>query len=264
MLGAIIGDIVGSRFEFDETPEEGFELFTDTCSYTDDTVCTVAIADAVMNKRPYKDALLDWCQRYPYPKGGYGRLFYQWLHSDNPQPQNSFGNGSAMRVSAIGWLYDDYHEILRQAEQSAIVSHCHREGIKGAQCVAVVIYWLRTVRLTKDEIESAVKRKFGYELPPLEDIYKIGNEGHFDSTCQETVPDALRCFLESQNFEDALRTAVLAKGDTDTKAAICGSIAEAYYEIPEDLIEKAYSYLPSDMLEIIEQFYSTTQNKMNE
>ncbi|WP_315341182.1 ADP-ribosylglycohydrolase family protein [Hoylesella oralis] len=260
MLGAIIGDIIGSRFEFDETPQEGFQLFTTSDDYTDDTICTIAIADAILNKRNYQEALLDWCHRYPRPKGCYGGMFEKWLLSDNPLPQSSYGNGSAMRVSAVGWLFNDYHEVMEEAKKSAEVSHCHREGIKGAQCVATLIYWLRTCRITKDEVENTVKRSFGYDIPSLQDIYKIGDEGHFDSTCMETVPWAIRCFLESESFEDAIRIAVMAKGDTDTKAAICGSIAEAYYEIPETFIEKTYGYLPDDMLNIIEQFYEHIRN----
>ncbi|HEY9551954.1 MAG TPA: ADP-ribosylglycohydrolase family protein [Prevotella sp.] len=264
MLGAIIGDIIGSRFEFDETPQPAFQLFTKSDDYTDDTVCTIAIADAVLNGRSYQEALLDWCNRYPNPKGGYGGMFQEWLLSPNPLPQSSYGNGSAMRVSAIGWLFNDYNEVLKEAKKSAETSHCHREGVKGAQCVATLIYWLRTCRITKDEIESAVKHNFGYEIPPLKDIYKIGDEGHFDSTCMETVPWAIRCFLDSESFEEAIRLAVMAKGDTDTKAAICGSIAEAYYQLPEQFVEEAYSYLPDDMLNIIEQFYKRIQNDITE
>lgn len=257
MLGAIIGDIVGSRFEFTKAPQENFNLFVPQpdCDFTDDTICTIAVADAVLNGRNYRDALLDWCGRYPEPKGGYGNMFYHWLHSANPLPQGSYGNGSAMRVSSIGWLFDDFDEVLNQAKLSAEVSHCHKEGIKGAQCVATIIYWLRTTRITKDELEGAVKKKFGYDIPPLKDIYKIGSEGHFDGTCQETVPWAIRCFLDSESFEETIRKAVLADGDTDTKAAIAGSIAEAYYEIPKELAEKAFSYLPLDMLSVVEQFY---------
>lgn len=263
MLGAIIGDIVGSRFEFDESPVEGFELFTPQCSYTDDTICTIAIADAILNHRSYKDSLLDWCHRYPNPMGGYGDLFHHWLNSDHSHPSSSYGNGAAMRVSPIGWLFDDYHEVLREAEQSAMVSHAHREGIKGAQCVATVIYWLRTVRMAREDMENAIWHNFGYKIPSLKDIYKIGDEGHFDATCQETVPYAFRCFLESQSFEEAIRISVLAKGDTDTKTAICGSMAEAFYEIPEEFVEKAYEYLPDDMLDIIEQFYSSIQQEIS-
>ena len=264
MIGAIIGDIIGSRFEFTNAPEPGFELFTEKCNYTDDTICTVAIADAILNHRSYKESLLDWCRRYPDPMGGYGNMFYHWLNSDDPQPQNSFGNGSAMRVSPVGWLFDDYHEVLDEAKKSAEVSHIHPEGIKGAQCVATMIYWLRTCRVPKENLENAVIKNFGYEILPITDIYKIGEEGHFDGTCQETVPMAIRCFLESDSFEDAIRLAVMAGGDTDTKADIVGAMAEAYYEVPEDLIDCAFSYLPQDMLSIIEQFYDKIQFEINE
>lgn len=264
MIGAIIGDIVGSRFEFDETPSEGFKLFTDTCDYTDDTICTIAIADAIINNREYKDSLLDWCHRYPNPKGGYGGMFQHWLHEKNPLPQSSYGNGSAMRVSPVGWLFDTYEEVMLQAKLSAQVSHCHREGIKGAQCIATCIYWLRTCRVPKDDLEIAVKRNFGYSLPPLKDVFRIGDLGHFDSTCQETVPAALRCFIDANNFEETLRNAIMAKGDTDTKAAIACSLAEACYEIPENIIDRAYSYLPHDILTVMEQFYEYIQKSVND
>ena len=186
-------------------------------------------------------------------------MFEHWLNSNDPQPQSSFGNGAAMRVSALGWLYDDWRQVKQEAARSAMPSHCHKEGIKGAQCVALLIYWLRTVRVHKDEVVDLAHKAFGYETPSLRDIYRIGRLGHVDSTCQETVPAAIRCFEESQNFEDAIRTAVLADGDTDTKAAICGSIAEAYYEIPEELAAKAYEFLPVDMLRVVEQFCALAQ-----
>lgn len=261
MLGAIIGDIIGSPYQFANTYlQESFTLFTEHCSYTDDTICTVAIADAILNNRPYQESLLCWCRRYPNPLGGYATMYHHWLHENHPLPQSSYGNGAAMRVSPVGWLFDDYHDVLRESKQCTEVSHCHSEGIKGAQCIATLIYWLRTCRITKEEIENAVRRNFGYDIPPLKDIYRIGSLGHFDSACQETVPWAIRCFLESDNYEDAIRIAVGAGGNTDTKAAICGSIAEAYYEVPEELIDKAYEYLPADMLQIIEQFYERIGN----
>lgn len=263
MIGAIIGDIVGSRFEFGPAPEEGFELFTDDCSYTDDTICTIAIADAAMNGKPYKDSLLEWCRKYPDPMGGYGGRFLDWINSDDPQPNNSFGNGSAMRVSSIGWLFNDWEEVVSEAKKSAEVSHNHPEGIKGAECVAEVICWLRHMRFTKDDVEAKVKKFYGYELPPLKDIMLIGSEGHFDGTCQETVPDALRCFIDSDSFEDAIRKAVLCDGDTDTKAAITGSIAEAYYDAPEEMINKALTYLPKDMKAILLQFYNRMQEELD-
>lgn len=254
MLGAIIGDIVGSRFEFDAVPEEGFELFTDECDFTDDTICTVAIADAILKGRDYKDSLVEWCLRYPNPKGGYGNMFLKWLNEPNHAPQASYGNGSAMRVSPVGWLFDDYNEVLQQAKMSAEVSHCHSEGIRGAQCVATAVYWLRTTRLLKHELASAVSRNFKYQIPPLQDIFRIGGNGHFDATCQETVPYALRCFLDANNFEETLRNAVMARGDTDTKAAIACSIAEACYEIPDEIADRALEFLPVEMLTVVEQF----------
>jgi len=264
MLGAIIGDIVGSRFEFDEIPTDNFELFLDKprCDYTDDTIMTIAVADAILNHRSYSEALHDWGRRYPNPKGGYGNMFAEWLKSDEPKPHNSWGNGAAMRVSPVGWLFDDYHEVMDEAKKSAQCSHLHKEAIRGAQCVATLIYWLRTCRITKEEIESAVKHNFGYELPPLGDIMKIGAEGHFDSSCQETVPWAIRCFLDSNSFEDAIRNAVMARGDTDTKAAITGSIAEAFYEVPDTLYEQACSYLEPDMLDIVQQYYQRMQEDL--
>ena len=137
MLGAIIGDIIGSRFEFGNAPRKGFELFTDECSFTDDTVCTIAVADAVLNERSYKESLLEWCARYPEPMGGYGSRFESWLRSPDSAPANSFGNGSAMRVSSIGWLFNDFPAVLDEARRSAEVSHNHPEGIKGAQCIAL-------------------------------------------------------------------------------------------------------------------------------
>ena len=266
MIGAIIGDIVGSRFEFDETPKDQFTLFMDKpqCDYTDDTIMTVAVADAILNNKTYADAMRLWGRRYPFPKGAYGGMFAQWLQSDDAVPHNSWGNGAAMRVSAVGWLYSDYHEVMEQAKQSAICSHLHKEAIRGAQCVATLIYWLRTCRITKEEVEGAVKRNFGYDIPSLRDIYKIGAQGHFDSSCQETVPWAIRCFLDSDSFEDALRKAVMARGDTDTKAAICCSIAEAFYTIPEAFYDKAYSYLEPDMLEVVEDFCTRVQQEMEQ
>lgn len=261
MLGAIIGDIVGSRFEFGEAPKEGFKLFTSDCDYTDDTICSIAIADAVLNHRSYREALLDWCRRYPNPMGSYGMGFLKWLQSDDPQPYNSFGNGSAMRVSAIGWLFDDWDDVCDEAKKSAEVTHNHPEGIKGAQCVAEVIYWLRHMRFTKAEIETKVKKFFGYTIPPMRDILKIGSEGHFDVSCQETVPMALRCFLDANSFEETIRLAVLCDGDTDTKAAIAGSIAEAYYEIPEEMVDEAIARLPKDMLPVLDLFYSQMKSQ---
>ena len=255
MLGAIIGDIVGSRFEFGEVPQPGFQLFTSECNYTDDTICTIAVADAILHQKDYGQTLHEWCRRYPSPMGGYGGRFHSWVLSDNPQPFGSFGNGSAMRVSPVAWLCDNINDVQEQARLTAMPTHNHPEGVKGAECIATLIYWLRTTRITKHRVEKKAKDVWGYELPELKDIYRIGSENHFDGTCMETVPMAIRCFLESQNFEDAIRIAVLADGDTDTKADITGALAEAFYEIPEEIIEQALQYLPNDMLDIIDQYY---------
>ena len=254
MIGAIIGDIVGSRFEFGDPPQKGFELFTQECNYTDDTICTVAVADAVLRGIDYEQSLKGWCRRYPNPMGGYGNRFYHWLFDEGTPSTDSFGNGSAMRVSSIGWLFDDYDSVKERSRLSPEVSHSHPEGIKGAQCVASLIYWLRTCRVTKEQVAASVKRSFGYEIPPMRDILRIGSHGHFDGTCQETVPMAIRCFLDAESFEETIRLAVLCDGDTDTKAAIAGSIAEAYYEIPTELLEHAFAYLPAEMLDVLQQF----------
>ena len=262
MIGAIIGDIVGSRFEFGPVPEKNFELFTPECGYTDDTICTIAIADAILNKKSYRDALLEWCRKYSEPMGSYGHRFYRWIHSENPQPMESYGNGAAMRVSSIGYLFDEFDDVMEQARLSAEVSHNHPEGIRGAQCVATLIYWLRTVRVTKEKVEASVMKRFHYELPSMADIMRIGANGYFDGTCQETVPMAIRCFLEADNFEGVIRKAVLCDGDTDTKAAIAGSIAAAYYPVPEEFTEQALSYLPDDMLDILTQYYDFLERKL--
>jgi len=264
MIGAIIGDIVGARFEFGAPPPQGFQFFTDDseCTFTDDTICTIAVADAILSGKDYKTALLEWCRKYPDPEGGYGTRFYHWINTPNPEPNNSFGNGSAMRVSAVGWLFNDYRQVLEEARKSAEVSHNHPEGIKGAQCVAALIYWLRTCRITKSEVEKAVKKSFGYEIPPMKDILKIGSEGHFDGSCQETVPWAIRCFLDAESFEETVRLAVMADGDTDTKADIAGAIAEAYYEVPEEMVEMACDRLPKEMLDVLERFTSYLQERL--
>lgn len=252
MIGAIIGDIVGSRFEFNNTSRMDFDLFTPECDYTDDTVCTVAIADAILNGKSYKDSLLEWCRKYPHPKGAYGGSFSKWINSTDPQPYNSFGNGSAMRVSPVAWLFTSREQVLSEAKRSAEVSHDHTEGIKGAQCIADLIYQMRTGLIRKPiGGRSMILAPFDYHIPVLN---KIRSSGGFNETCQVTVPQAIRCFIEGIDFEECIRIAVSIGGDSDTIAAITGSLAEAYYDVPTTIKERALSYLPKDMKPIINQF----------
>jgi len=258
MLGAIIGDIVGSRFEFNNHLSTDFELFTAECDFTDDTICTIAVADAIIKAIPFADSLHSWCRKYPYPKGRYGGNFARWVKSDNPQPYNSFGNGSAMRVSPCAWFADERQEALDNARKSAECTHNHPEGIRGALCVADCIFHARKSH-TKEAIRNMVITDYGYALDS--DCDAIRKTNSFNESCQVTVPQAIMCFLESADFESALRLAVSIGGDSDTIAAISSSIAEAYYQIiPKAIMEKAYSYLPDEMVNILKwcnYFYST-------
>ena len=259
MLGAIIGDIVGSRFEFcNWIGGKGFELFHSSCSYTDDTICTVAIAEAILedqNKPDFKWFLLDWCKRFPHPMGGYGGSFAAWIHSENPQPYNSFGNGAAMRVSPVAWAYDDKMEMLGMAHLTASVSHDHPEGIKGAQAVAYAIWYVRNFGYQKDELFKNLGKFYpGWQR-------KQYTKGVFDETCQGTVPVAFQIIKASYSFEDAIRNAICWGGDSDTLGAIVGSIAEAIWGVPFDLAQKASEYLPDDMMDVVWRFYNKHQNR---
>ena len=253
MLGAIIGDIAGSKYEFNNTFDYDFEMFGEGCDFTDDTICTVAVADAILNGRSYQESLLDWCRRYPSPKGAYGGRFAGWIRSLDPQPYNSFGNGSAMRVSPIGFMAQSREWALSEAEKSASVTHNHPEGIKGAQAVALAIYLARQ-GASKDEIREQLTLQIGYDLSrSYEDIQPTYT---FDVTCQGSVPESIIAFLESENYEDAIRKAIWLGGDADTMACIAGGIAEAYYgEIPEYLMDEAMKKLPQQFKDIITAFY---------
>lgn len=246
MLGAIVGDIVGSRFEFNNTHRSDFELFHKACSFTDDTICTVAIADAILRKCSYQESLLRWCQSYPNPMGGYGGRFGQWVASSNPQPYNSYGNGSAMRVSPVAWAFDNLVDVLDEAEKTALPTHNHPEGIKGAVAVAHAINHLRLF----DDMTGFIDIVDSY-YPDLQEFTR----GKFDETCMGTVPLAFKIFYHSNSFEEAIRKAVAWGGDSDTIAAIVGSLAEARWGIPWHIGEKALSYLPQSMQSVIRLFY---------
>lgn len=246
MLGAAIGDIVGSRFEFNNYRHTDFELFHTECDYTDDSICTAAVAQWVQQgcHDDLTFILQTWCRRYPNPAGAYGARFNHWIHSNHPQPYHSWGNGSAMRVSAIGWAFKTLTETLNHAKQSAAITHNHPEGIKGAQAVAAAIFWARTGK-DKTFIRQQVMQQFGYNLNISCD--DIRPNYTFNESCAGTVPQAITAFLESQNFEHAIRLAVSLGGDSDTLAAITGSIAEAYYPIPQTLREATLNILPDDI-----------------
>ena len=259
MLGAIIGDIVGSAFEFEPTKRKDFPLFSKGCSCTDDTMMTVAVAQALMDtcgnkKNQIKDCLIRAMHYWGnlYPNAGYGGNFKKWLSSNNPVPYNSYGNGSAMRVSACGWLYETIEETLEIAKYTAETTHNHPEGIKGAQATAAAIFLARSGE-SKDKIKEYIEREFQYNLDFT--IADIRPDYHFDVSCQGSVPEALKCFLEGETYEEVIRLAVSLGGDADTQAAISGAIAEAFYGIPNDIREKAEKFIPEPVLIQVNRFY---------
>lgn len=248
MIGAIIGDIVGSRFEFNNTDRLDFKLFTPANDYTDDTICTIAIADAAMKHEPYGKALHRWCREYPDPKGSYGYSFARWVASSDPQPYNSFGNGSAMRVAAIGWLFDTLEQVEEEAMLSALPTHNHPEGIKGAVATASAIFLARTQG--KEAMLQAMKNYYPEWKEP-----RLG-ENRFDETCQGTMPVVFGIISKANDFEEAIRYAIAVGGDSDTIGAIVGGIAEAIWGVPEHIYAQAIEFLPSDMVAVVVQFYN--------
>ncbi len=252
MLGAIIGDIAGSRFEFskiDSVPYE-FELLGPECVFTDDTVLTCAIAAAILQNREYVACLRDFTVRYP--NRGYGSMFLKWIQHEVEIPLNSFGNGSAMRVSPIGWAFNSLDKTMEEAKRSAESTHNHPEGIKGAQATAVAIFLARKNK-SKEQIKEYIERNFGYSIS--DSLYVLKTYYRYNEICQETVPASLLCFLEGSDYESCIRNAISLGGDTDTQAAITGAIAEAFYGIPDNLKRKAMNYLPDEFKTLIQEFY---------
>jgi ADP-ribosylglycohydrolase len=255
MIGAIIGDIIGSYYEWRPTKSKGFDLFPPGSSFTDDTVTTIAIADAILNNKDYGASLQEWGRKYP--NAGYGRGFKKWLQQDNPLPYNSYGNGAAMRVCPIGYAFDTIDEVLENARLCAMASHDHPEGIKGAQAVSLTVFMAR-IGAKKSDIKHEISNRFTYDLN--RSIDKIRPLYKFEVSCQKSVPEAIIAFLESSDFEDAIRNAISLGGDSDTQACIAGAIAEAYYKaIPEEIVNKSKVYLDSTLLKILEQFMSDYQ-----
>ena len=260
MLGAIIGDIVGSRFEFNNHRSKDFDLFTEDCSVTDDSIMTLAVAKAIMkakavipsdsdNDHAFHALLSGLTVKYMrkigrnYPNCGFGGRFNKWVFSDNPKPYNSFGNGAAMRVSPAGFAARSEREAEQLAETVTAVTHNHKEGIKGAKATVTAIYMARR-RASRNEIRERIAKEYyplDFTIDGIRPAYR------FNETCRETVPQAIECFLESISFEDAVRTAISLGGDSDTIGAITGAIAEAYYGVPEEIGEKALAYLDPEL-----------------
>jgi ADP-ribosylglycohydrolase len=260
MIGAILGDMIGSPYEFDRgNKTKDFPLFCRDSAFTDDTVMTIAVAEALLDAQPKAED--DWIRRRliscmkkwgaKYPDAGYGTGFMLWLIKEHPKPYNSFGNGSAMRVSAAAWLYNSIDAVRHAARLTAEVTHNHPEGIKGAEATASAIFLARTGH-SKAEIKDYVEREFGYDLSRTLD--EIRPKYHFDVSCQGSVPEAIIAFYESSDYEDAVRKAVSLGGDSDTIACMAGAVAEAYYGMPENLKAKAMRILDPYCREIVEEF----------
>lgn len=250
LMGTICGDIIGSVYEGHMTKQIDFPLLCSRSRYTDDTVCTIGIADALLQGQPFETSLQYWCRKYPH--SGYGEGFKSWFYSSTPQPYYSYGNGSAMRVSPIGAYANTLDECLSLAKQSAEITHNHPEGIKGAQAVASAIF-LALHGKGKSEIKDYIEKQFGYNLSRrYEDIQP---SYRFYVSCQKSVPESIIAFLQSDNYESAVRMAVAYGGDADTMAAIAGGIAAAYYGyIPQYILDRCKDILSKDLLSVIDNF----------
>lgn len=264
MLGAIIGDIVGSRFEFHNIKSKIFDLFSQSSFFTDDSVMTIAIAKAILDSNNNYDKLDDkaiyWMQEIgrKYPLCGYGGMFNMWVDSKNPKPYNSYGNGSSMRISTVAYVANSLEELKDLTTKVTAVTHNHPEGIKGALATASAIYLAR-IGKKKEEIRKYITNNYynlDFKLDEIRDTYT------FNETCQKTVPEAIEAFLEANSFIDAIRNAISLGGDSDTIGAITGSIAEAYFGIPKELRERAITYLDNDLLKIVFEFESVYPPKI--
>lgn len=260
MIGAILGDIIGSPYEFDRGDKtKDFPLFSNGSVYTDDSIMTLAVAQAFLDAIPngsdeeISDRLVYRLREFGrmYPYAGYGVRFMGWIHGTNPGPYNSLGNGSAMRVSSVAWLYNDIVSVRHAAVLSAQVTHNHPEGIKGAESTASAIFLARTGH-SKAEIKAYIEKEFGYDLSRTCDEIRPGYS-HVE-TCMETVPEAITAFLEGDSFEDVIRTAVSLGGDCDTLTAIAGSIAEGFYGVPDELKKECYNRLSRHLKAVLISF----------
>lgn len=260
MYGAILGDMIGSPYEFDMgNKSKEFPLFSERSTFTDDTVMTIAVAevfldnDLLMDEAIIRQRLIESMHKYGkmYPDAGYGGRFGMWLFLEGSEPYNSYGNGSAMRVSSVAWLCHDLETVRAMAGVSAAVTHNHPEGIKGAEATASAIFLARTGK-SKAEIKAYIEEAFGYDLSRTCDEIRPGY--HHVESCQETVPEAITAFLEGRSFEDVIRTAVSLGGDCDTLTCIAGSIAEGFYGVPEELKKECRNRLPQQLLNVLLRF----------
>lgn len=251
MRGAIIGDIIWSTHEFaSRVSSKEFELFPFGSTFTDDSVLTIAVYDSLKNSIPLEKSFMKWITKYP--DRGYGGMFFNWILSKKKKPYGSKGNGSAMRVSSVGWLYDTEEDVLREAKRVSEITHNHIEGIETAQAVAMCIYLARNKK-SKEEIREYIEKKFKYDLSKTYE--EVRRDYKYSELGIDTVPQSIICFLDSNSFEDSIRNAIYLNGDADTLAAITGSISEAFYGLDEEIWEKAKGYLPGDMLDLISLGY---------
>jgi ADP-ribosylglycohydrolase len=255
MIGAIAGDIIGSIYEWHNIKTKEFDLFGPNCYFTDDTVLSVALAESILTGDDYVPLMKSYYRRYP--EAGYGAFFHHWARSARSEPYNSWGNGAAMRVSPVGFAFNTLDEVLEQAAQYTAVTHNHAEGIKGAQATAAAIFLARTGS-SKADIKEYASASFGYDLSAT--IDQIRPAHCFDESCQGTVPQALICFLESTDFEDAIRNAISLGGDSDTLACITGGIADAFYGVPAPIAERTMSILDEPLRTITTRFIATYRN----
>ncbi len=250
MIGAIAGDIIGSVYEWNNIKTKDFPLFSNKCFFTDDSILTIALADSILANTPYVDNLKNFYRLYP--NGGYGGSFHRWAQSQDPEPYNSWGNGAAMRISPVGYAYNDLDVVIQKAKEFTEVTHSHAEGIKGGQATAVSIFLARTGK-SKTEIKDFIEKQFKYDLSKhVDDIRPTYT---FDVSSQGTVPQAIRAFIDSVDFEDSIRTAVSLGGDTDTLACITGGIAQAFYGgVPESIQSNIYKILDERLGKITRTF----------
>ncbi len=270
MIGAIIGDTIGSIYEFNNIKTKDFEFFVNGMRPTDDSVLTIATAHWLLDEGESGEYYKHYANKYPHPHGGYGPSFKRWASfpsSSIAPPYNSCGNGSAMRVSPVGWAFDNEKDVLENAKRSAECTHNHPEGIKGAQATALCIFMARK-GATTSEIKERIEFEFGYDLSlaideirPRYSWYGMDNSGYNSVTCQGSVPQAISCALQAKDFEDAVRNAVSIGGDSDTIACIAGGIAEALFGVPDWMIEKVLLLLDKSQNEVVNRFRSKYCNK---